>query len=162
MRWFTIAVALSLMAALAISGTVLAGNEPPMKGRFTITLDPDTAPRCGANALTLGFDGVGIATHMGRITGVASNCTEFGLFTGAVPIYDGRATFTAADGSTITTAYEGGQGAPTAGVAAVQTSHTVVSGTGRFEDAAGTWTLSGLIDFAAGSSTGTLSGWLSY
>ncbi len=110
----------------------------------------------------MSFEGVGNATHLGRITGVATNCTEFGLFTGAVPVFDGVATFTAADGSTITTSYDGTQSAPVAGVADVESTHTVVAGTGRFADAAGVWTLSGTIDFAAGSSVGTLSGWLSY
>lgn len=160
MRTFTIALALALIGALAVAGLAGAASQRPMKGQFTISVTGTGS--CDANHLRLNFAGAGHATHLGRITGVATNCTEFGLFTGAVPILDGVATFTAADGSTITTIYEGSQGAPVAGVAEVESTHTVVAGTGRFADAEGVWTLSGTIDFAAGSSAGSLSGWLSY
>jgi len=55
---------------------------------------------------------VGIATHLGRMEGTGANCTSFNLTTEAVPIWDGLATFVAADGSSITMTYEGTQGAP--------------------------------------------------
>ena len=160
MRRLAIATVLALTLTTALVGAGSAADQRPMSGEFTITL-ATTTPRCGGD-LTLGFVGIGLATHLGRMTGTASNCTEYTLFTQAVPVYDGVAIFTAADGSTITTHYNGTQGAPVGGVAQVESTHTVVDGTGRFADAAGTWTLTGIIDFAAGSSTGDLAGWLSY
>jgi hypothetical protein len=79
-----------------------------------------------------------------------------------VPIADGIAHFVAADGSTITTHYEGTQQAPVDGIAIVDATHTIVGGTGRFADAAGEWQATGTIDFLTGTSTATLSGWITY
>lgn len=160
MRPLGIATVLALAAASILGGTAAASEQRPMRGEFTITIAA-TNPRCG-DALTLGFDGVGLATHLGQLTGVASHCTEFTLFTQAVPLWDGVATFTAADGSTISTNYSGWQGTPVGGLAEVSSTHTIVGGSGRFAAAAGTWTLNNVIDFTTGSATGSLSGWLSY
>jgi hypothetical protein len=147
------------MAALA--GSVSAGELRPMKGHYTISVVP-VEQRCGANALTIGFEGVGIATHLGRMSGTGSNCTSFSLTTEAVPIWDGRATFVAADGSSITMAYEGAQDAPVNGTATAANTFTIVSGTGRFEGASGSWTSSEVIDFTTGIDRGSFSGSISY
>ena len=151
--------ALLLMAALAAS--VAAGEHQPMHGHYTIGVVP-VEQRCGPNALTIGFEGVGIATHLGRMEGTGSNCTSFNLTTEAVPIWDGLATFVAADGSSITMSYEGAQAAPVDGRASAANTFTVISGTGRFEGAAGSWTSSEVIDFTTGIDLGSFSGWISY
>jgi hypothetical protein len=96
------------------------------------------------------------------MTGLATNCTEFDLAGDAAPILDGEATFTAADGSTITATYAGAQDAPVDGVAAYENAATVTGGTGRFADASGSWTISGAVDFNTGAITGFLAGWLAY
>jgi hypothetical protein len=152
---------LAAVAILALSSSVVAGEQRPMSGGFTIGVVP-VEQRCGPNALTIGFSGAGWATHLGRITGTGSNCTEFSLATSAVAIWDGVATYVAADGSTITLAYEGSQEAPDAGVAQAMTVNTVISGTGRFADAEGSWTDTGVIDFTTGVYVGEISGWISY
>jgi hypothetical protein len=118
--------------------------------------------RCGPNALTIGFEGTGIATHLGLMTGTGTNCTEFSLATGSVAIWDGILTLVAADGSSLTATYVGVQHAPAAGVATTTTTNTVVSGTGRFEGAEGSWTGSGELDFTSGIFHGQFSGWISY
>ncbi len=151
--------AILLMAALVAS--VSAGTQRPMNGRYTISVVP-VAQRCGPNALTIGFEGVGVATHLGRMQGTGSNCTSFNLATEAVPIWDGLATFVAADGSSITMTYAGAQDAPVDGTATAANTFTVVSGSGRFEGAAGSWISSEVIDFATGIDLGSLSGWISY
>jgi hypothetical protein len=132
-----------------------------MHGRYTV-VNVAVEQRCGPHALTLGFEGVGIATHLGRIEGTGSNCTTFDLASGAAPIWDGLATFVAADGSSISMTYEGAQDAPVDGSASVSSSFTVVSGTGRFEGATGSWTSSGVIDFVTGQLDGSFSGWITY
>lgn len=132
-----------------------------MHGRYTVAVVP-VEQRCGPNALTIGFEGVGIATHLGRLEGNGSNCTTFDLATDAVPIWGGLATFVAADGSSVSTTYEGVQDTPVAGRAAVASTFTVVSGTGRFEGATGSWTSSGVIDFTTGQFGGSFSGWITY
>lgn len=161
MRSIRLTTALALVAVLAVAGGALAGDQRPMKGRYSVTIVP-VAQRCGQNALTIGFEGAGIATHLGRMEGSGSNCTTFDLGTESVPIYDGLATFVAADGSSITVSYEGTQAAPVAGVADVSQTFTVLSGTGRFEGLSGSWAGTGLIDFTTGTFVGNLSGWVSY
>jgi hypothetical protein len=147
------------MSALAAS--VAAGEQRPMHGHYTIAVVP-VEQRCGPDALTIGFEGVGIATHLGRMDGTGSNCTGFDLATEAVPIWDGLATFVAADGSSITMTYDGAQDAPVDGRAAASSTFTVISGTGRFVGATGSWTSSGVIDFATGEFRGSFSGWINY
>jgi hypothetical protein len=132
-----------------------------MRGSFAGTIFL-AEPRCGPAALTVGFNGVGVATHLGQMSGAATNCTEFSLGTSAVPVYDGEATFTAADGSTLTSTYVGAQAAPVAGVATYSTTTTITGGTGRFADAEGVWTVTGVLDFTTGSIDGSIVGWLAY
>ena len=155
----SLGAALLLMSALAAS--VAAGEQRPMHGRYSIAVVP-VEQRCGPNALTIGFEGVGIATHFGRMEGVGSNCTSFSLATEAVPIWNGLATFVAADGSSITMTYEGAQDAPVDGRATAASTFIVISGTGRFEGATGSWPSSGVIDFTTGTFSGSFSGWISY
>jgi hypothetical protein len=152
--------ALALLVT-AVAGAVSAAEQRPMQGHYTISVVP-VQQRCGPNALTIGFEGIGIATHLGRMEGTGSNCTAFSLTTQAVPIWDGLATFVAADGSSITMTYEGSQDAPVDGVATASNTFTVVSGTGRFEGATGSWTSSEVIDFSAGIDRGSFAGSLSY
>ena len=161
MRNITTSTALALVLVMAIGASASAADQRPMKGRYTISVVP-VEQRCGPNALTIGFEGVGIATHLGRMEGTGSNCTSFNLTTEAVPIWDGLATFVAADGSSITMSYEGAQDAPVNGRATAANSFTVISGTGRFEGATGSWTSAEVIDFTTGIDHGSFSGWISY
>ena len=151
----------ALLLAAAMAPAVAAGDQRPMKGRYTISVVP-VEQRCGPNALTIGFEGVGIATHLGRMDGTGSNCTSFNLTTEAVPIWDGLATFVAADGSSISMSYEGAQDEPVDGRATAANTFTVNSGTGRFEGATGSWTSAEVIDFTTGIDRGSFSGWISY
>ena len=111
MRSRRIATALGLLAALSLTAPAYAGDQRPIAGHFTVGVVP-VEQRCGPNALTIGFEGAGISTHLGRMTGTGSNCTEFCLAGGPVGIWDGIATYVAADGSSITTRYEGVAGRP--------------------------------------------------
>jgi hypothetical protein len=135
-------------------------RRAPIRGEFTVGV-VGVEQRCGAGALTIGFAGSGLASHLGRITGTGSNCTAFDLAVSAVPIYDGVASFVAADGSTLVFAYEGEQQAPVDLRAITITTNTVIGGTGRFVDASGSWTTVGTIDLAAGVFSGSFSGWVS-
>lgn len=159
-RITTGAIAVLLLVALAAPAATLAGDQRPVRGEFTISMTEATHA-CGAD-LPLAFSGSGIVSHLGRMTGSAAHCTEFGLFTEGVAIWGGVAVFVAADGSTITTHYSGWQDAPVGSVATVVTIHELVAGTGRFADVDGEWTLTGVVDFASGTSTGTFAGWITY
>ena len=161
MRSIALSIALAVLSALALSSSVLAQTARPMSGWFTVGVTP-VEQVCGPNALTIGFSGSGNATHLGRMTGVGSNCTELGLASGEVAIWDGIATYVAADGSSVTVAYHGTQHAPVAGVAIASTSNTVISGTGRFEGAEGQWDGVGTLDLTTGVFSGRFEGWIAY
>jgi hypothetical protein len=160
MRRGTIAVLLGLTLVIALVAPVGAAEQRPMTGQFTAEAGP-AAPRCGAD-LTLGFEIRGVASHLGALTGSGSNCTEWTLATSAVGVWDGLATFVAADGSTLTTVSEGTQDAPVLGKATFVITHTIIGGTARLADAAGVWTVTGVIDFTTGTISGRVAGWLSY
>jgi hypothetical protein len=152
-------LALSLIATIVLP---VAGAAPrPVELRFSGS-GVDVAQRCGPNALTLGFEIGGVGTHFGRFTGFGTNCTLFTLGTQAVPIDDGIVVLEAADGSTLTTSYDGAQEAPVAGVAGFAQIHTIVGGTGRFDGATGELNVSGTINLSNFTVSGTASGWLSY
>ena len=161
MRTTRLAIVLASALVLVASGPVAGGDARPMTGRFSATVQP-VAQRCGGDALTIGFEISGVASHLGRLTGTGSNCTEPTLATEAVGVWDGETTLTAADGSTITTISSGTQDAPVNGIATFAIEHTVVGGSGRLADASGVWNLSGTINFLTGEIDGTVDGWLSY
>ena len=160
MRRIAASIGLALLLSVTLVLPVSAGERRPVQGQFEGS-GAEVAQRC-PGALTIGFDINGVLSHLGRMTGGGTNCTEFTLGTESVPIWDGIAVVTAADGSTLTLAYEGQQGAPTNGVATYSHQDSVVAGTGRFAGATGELTISGLIDFADLTVTGTVSGWISY
>jgi hypothetical protein len=161
LRFYRIAL-LTIAASLVAAAPVMAADQRPMLGRMTASVGIATDQRCGAGAVTLEFTAQAIATHLGRVTGAGTNCTEPTLATSEVAIWDGLATYVAADGSTILTTYEGMQHAPFAGVATATTTHTVIGGTGRFADAAGSWTVTGPVDFVNFSFAADFAGWISY
>jgi hypothetical protein len=160
MKATPMAIVLGLLLSLAVAAPVGAAEQRPMTGQFTAQAGP-ADPRCGDD-LTLGFEIRGVAAHLGALTGTGSNCTEWSLATSAVAAWDGRATFVAADGSTLTTTSEGTQAAPVAGLATFAITHTIRGGSGRFADATGVWTVTGVLDFTTGTVSGQVTGWLSY
>ena len=155
-------VALMLIGALllGVAMPAMAATERPFEGTFQGVVG-FAGPRCGPD-VTLGFTAVGTATHLGRIEGQASNCSDASFPVASVAVYDGVVTFVAADGSTITAEYSGVQQAPVAGVAAYSITMTLVRGTGRFEGASGSWTANGQLDFNELTLTGAFDGWIAY
>jgi hypothetical protein len=161
MRTTRAAIVLATVLTLATTAAAVGGDARPMTGRFTATVEP-VAQRCGDQAITIGFRISGVASHLGRLTALGSNCTEPTLATSAVAIWDGETTLTAADGSTLTTEASGRQDAPVNGVATFRIEHTVIGGSGRLADATGAWILTGTINFLTGQVEGTVDGWLSW
>jgi hypothetical protein len=143
-----------VVAATAVSLTGIAVSavaaETPFKGRAN-------AVETGTIAFPTRFldrQGTGNATQLGKYT---SHLTaQINLMTGHAT---GAATFTAANGDTLTTTVDG-QGTPTTtpGVLSVVEVYTITGGTGRFADATGTFTLENIVTQATGVSTGTFSG----
>jgi hypothetical protein len=136
-------------------------QRPFKSGLLSGPASPTLEQRCGDD-LSLALTLTGTATHVGRFSAMGTHCTEWGLLESAVPFYSGIATFTAADGSTLEVHYEGWQDAPEGFRATLAVTVDVVGGTGRFADAAGSWTGAGSIDFTTFTVETTLSGWVSY
>ena len=146
-----------LLAVVAAAGVLLASiaanavaAETPFKGTVnadeTVVVTPPTA--------SLTRDGTGTATYLGRYT-------EHIVMTINLPTMasTGAATFTAANGDTLT-ATDDGQATPTTtpGVLSIVEVYTITGGTGRFADAIGTFTGGIIVTQATGVSTGTFSG----
>jgi hypothetical protein len=98
-------------------------------------------------------EGGGTATYLGKytehITGQINVLTRH---------LTGAATFTAANGDTLTATVDGQATPTTPGVLSVVEVYTITGGTGRFADATGTITLHSTVNQATGVSSGTLSG----
>jgi hypothetical protein len=145
---------LAVVAATAVSLASIAVSavaaETPFKGTAN-------AVETGTIVFPTRFldrEGTGNATQLGKYT---SHLTaQINLLTGHAT---GVATFTAANGDTLTTTVDG-QGTPTTtpGVLSVVEVYTITGGTGRFTGATGTFTLEIIVTQATGVSTGTFSG----
>jgi len=130
---------------------VLAGPQKAVRVRATgqiVSITP-----CYENELCQDVQVTGIATVLGRVTGVLSERVDlYGHYTGT-------GVFTTADGSTITTEFEGQVIPDPNGTASFMETHHIVDGTGQYESASGELDLTGTGD-AAGHldvvGTGTL------
>ena len=110
---------------------------------------------CGTSGVVLEVTGTGHATHLGRHSGFYRECLD--PATGAVT--GGTFTLTAADGDTIFGTFSG-QAVPTDDPDLVnyEDPGVITGGTGRFADARGRVTTSGLANLATGEYRGTIVG----
>ena len=139
------AFAISL-ASFAVSATAA---ETPFKGTVnaveTGTVVPPTR--------FLVRDGTGTATYLGRytehITMQINLPTRHSM---------GAATFTAANGDTLTATVDGQATPASPTTLSIVEVYTVTGGTGRFADATGSFTLESTVDTTTGVSSGKLSG----
>ena len=126
--WFS--VVLAILAALALSGPAMAaGNQVPFKGRSsgvvtTVGFDPV------AGIEYVHVEGQGQATHLGRFT--VSGDVAIDVATG---IPQGTWTLTAANGDMLFLEMTGYGIDPAHGAG----TFTIVSGTGRFQGASGSY-----------------------
>ena len=142
-----------LVAAFAVSLACVAisavAAETPFKGTVN-------AVETGTVVFPTRFldrEGTGTATYLGKYTEHAT--LQVDVRTGSAT---GAATFTAANGDTLTASVVG-QGTPTGPTTrSIVEVYTITGGTGRFADATGTLTLVRTLDLTTGVSTGTFSG----
>jgi hypothetical protein len=128
------------------------GTNLPFNGSLTMTEVGVIAP---PNLVSEGT-AQGTGTHLGRYT--ASFNVTVDLATGTAT---GTYTFTAANGDQLFTTFDG-IGVPIQpGVASITETTTVVSGTGRFAAATGTFTIRRILDQATGKSEGSFEGTIS-
>ena len=145
-------IGLVLLPVLALPMQAAAKDRLPLKGSETGTfrlLGP-----C-ESGMTLEVTGTGHSTMLGKYRGRYSEC--FDPATGAVT--GGTFTLTAANGDKVSGTFSG-QARPTDDptVVAYHDPGVITGGTGRFADAGGTMTTSGLANLATGEYTGTITG----
>jgi hypothetical protein len=146
-----------LVAALAVSlasvAVSAAAAERPFKGTVNAV---ETGTIVGPTRFLV-RDGGGTATHLGKytehITMQINLPTRHSM---------GAATFTAANGDTLTATVDGQATPASPGVLSIVEVYTVTGGTGRFADATGTFTMESTVNQATGLSSGTFSGAIDY
>jgi hypothetical protein len=136
----------ALLASVAVSATAA---ETPFKGKVDAV---ETGTVVGPTRFLV-RDGGGTATHLGkyteRITMQINLPTRHSM---------GAATFTAANGDTLTATVEGQATPASPGVLSIVEVYSITGGTGRFADATGSFTLHSTANQATGVSSGTFSG----
>jgi hypothetical protein len=145
---FFAVVAAAAVSLASIAVSALAA-ETPFKG----TVNAVETSQVVFPIASVTRDGGGTATYLGKytehITMQLNIPTRHGI---------GAATFTAANGDTLTASVDG-QATPTSpGVLSIVEVYTITGGTGRFAGATGTFTLESTLTQATGVSSGTLSG----
>jgi hypothetical protein len=142
-----------LVAAFAISLASVALGAAAAETPFKGTVNAVETSQVVFPTASVTRDGGGTATHLGKytehITMQINIPTRHGI---------GAATFTAANGDTLTATVDG-QGTPASpGVLSIIEVYTITGGTGRFAGATGTFTLESILNQATGVSSGTFSG----
>ena len=145
--WFVGLVAAFAVSLASVASAVAA--ETPFKGTFSaVETDQLAFP-----ILSVNREGTGTATYLGKYTEHATFHVD--VRTGSAT---GTATFTAANGDTLTASVVG-QGTTTGPTTrSIVEVYTITGGTGRFAGATGTFTLERTLDLATGISTGRFSG----
>ena len=137
------AVALALIATSAVAAAT------PFKG----TVHAVEANQLVFPVLSVNRTGTGNATYLGRYTEHVT--LQVNVTTRSST---GAATFTAANGDTLTASVVGQATPTTPGMISVVEVYTVTGGTGRFVHTTGTFTLHSTANQATGVSSGTLRG----
>ena len=136
----------ALLASVAVSATAA---ETPFKGKVNAV---ETGTIVGPTRFLV-RDGGGTATQLGKytehITMQINLPTRHSM---------GAATFTAANGDTLTATVEGQATPASPGMLSIIEVYTITGGTGRFAGATGTFTLESIANQATGVNSGTFSG----
>jgi hypothetical protein len=142
-----------LVAALAVSLASTAVSAVAAETPFKGTISAVETSQVVFPIASINREGTGTATYLGKYTEHAT--LRVNVLTGSAT---GTATFTAANGDTLTASVVG-QGTPTGPTTrSIVEVYTITGGTGRFADASGTLTLERTLDLTTGVSTGTFSG----
>ena len=149
-RLLFLAVVVAAAVSLASIAASAVAAETPFKGTVN-------AVETGVTVFpirSITREGGGTATYLGKYTEHITMQIFLPTSTST-----GTATFTAANGDTLT-ATVAGQATPTStpGALSIVEVYTITGGTGRFADATGTFTLHSTVNQATGISSGTFSG----
>ena len=143
------ALALGGGGALGRGGVQTVPLKGSLEGTVAITpLDPPMA--------SVVITASGNATQLGRFTLQMPHLVNFATATG-----EGTFTFSAANGDTLSGVFTG-HADTTPPIFAIEEGGSITGGTGRFSGASGTIAIHRLFDPAAGTTTGTIEGTLTF
>ena len=144
----------AVVAATAVSLASIAVSAVAAETPFKGTVNAVETGTVVFPIRSITREGGGTATYLGKYTEHIT--AQINLLTSHAT---GAATFTAANGDTLTATVEG-QATPTTtpGVLSIVEVYTITGGTGRFAGATGTFTLHSTVNQATGVSSGTFSG----
>ena len=142
-----------LVAAFAGSLAIVAAGAVAADTPFKGTVDAVETGQVVFPTRFLDREGTGTATQLGRYT-------EHVVMVINIPTMSsmGAATFTAANGDTLTASVVGQSTRTAPTVLSIVEAYTITGGTGRFADATGTFTLESTLEQTTGVSSGTFSG----
>ena len=142
-----------LIAASAVSLASIAVGATAAETPFKGTVNAVETGTVVFPTRFLDREGTGTATYLGRYTEHIT--MQINLLTSHSI---GDATFTAANGDTLTATVEGQATPASPGVLSIIEVYTITGGTGRFADATGNFTLESTLDTTTGVSSGVFSG----
>ena len=144
---------IGLVAAFAVSLASVAVSAVAAETPFKGTVNAVETGQVVFPTRFLDREGTGTATYLGKYT-------EHVVMQINIPTMSstGAATFTAANGDTLTASVVGQATRTGPTVLSIVEVYTVTGGTGRFADATGTFTLKSTVDQTTGVSSGTFSG----
>lgn len=160
--WPALALAVAACSVSAWAGPAGVPLKASLVTEETLGFDPARCPVTGIVGTTTG---TGLASHLGAVTMVATDCPV--LAPGVLPTFsDGVMTLTAQNGDALNARYQGALHPvdEAAGRYSIVGDFSITSGTGRFAGAKGSGTLRGMIDLGPSVSKGTYQvlGTLSY
>jgi len=143
-----------LVAACAVSLASIAVGAVAAETPFKGTVDAvETTTQVVFPTVFLDREGGGTATYLGRYT----EHVTMQIF---IPTLSstGAATFTAANGDTMTATVAGQATRTSPTTLSIVEHYTITGGTGRFADATGSFDLASTLEQTTGASSGTFSG----
>lgn len=176
-RWSMLLVAV-LVIALAAPAAAKPNKERPFKGTgagVILAIDSPNFDRCNPDNnpwAIISFDGYGPVTHLGMTYVYAEHCSyadrlQDGTLVPNGTYGEGELTLIAANGDMLKGTYTGGISTSGPPMVGFQDDFTFTGGTGRFADAGGGGTETGVVDFTLGPMPGapfevTMIGTISY
>ena len=145
---FFAVVAASAVSLASIAVSAVAA-ETPFKG----TVNAVETGTVVFPTASLTRDGTGTATYLGKYTEHIAMTIDLPTMSST-----GAATFTAANGDTLTATVVGQATRTGPTTLSIVEVYTITGGTGRFADATGTFTLKSTVNQTTGVSSGTFSG----
>ena len=154
----------AVAAAFCASAAFAGPTNVPFKATLTTQeeLRPNPATCQSAPYLSGNTSGSGHATHLGAVTGSGIDCiTPTSAYTYAFS--NGVLTLTAANGDQLRAEYQGTlTPSATPPIYTIAGTYRFIGGTGRFNGASGTGTISGLENLGTGQGNFVFNGTISY